>query len=332
MAEDLLGTNPVESVESAGAQSQGLEGDTTRNDMASAAAMDNPHTDAGSFDPDTGAWVPPSQTFETPVEPASQPPVGAVGDATPPNPPSSGEPNVTEGGGGGGEALPPTGGAPNQVVQPFTGSVPTGPNIAPTAVPSGTPQGPVAEETTPTPEPTPEPTPSPAPTPETPPAETPAAEQPLPSPEPTTPAQPTPSPAPTPGPTPSPAPDPLDPAVTVDLELGADGLAPTLVGTTVNATGIASLVITGSDGTTIQVPADRITFNPADGTWTADLTGITFDQEVTYTATAVATGTAGQLSDPASDADDYNLPPVVTVDLEVDPGQESLSGTTSPTR
>ncbi|MCT0223650.1 hypothetical protein, partial [Synechococcus sp. CS-1328] len=88
------------------------------------------------------------------------------------------------------------------------------------------------------------------------------------------------------------------------------------------------VVITGSDGSTITIPADKVTINP-DGTWTADLGGQTFDQEVDYTAEAVATDAEG-LTGTGNTDDTYNLPPTVTVDLEVDPGAESLSGTTSP--
>ncbi len=71
------------------------------------------------------------------------------------------------------------------------------------------------------------------------------------------------------------------------------------------------VVITGSDGSTITIPADRVTINP-DGTWTADLGGQTFDQEVDYTAVATATD-GGGLTGTSQDADVY-FPPTIVVD------------------
>ncbi len=91
--------------------------------------------------------------------------------------------------------------------------------------------------------------------------------------------------------------------MTVDLEV--DPGQESLSGTTSPDTVSVVVVITGSDGSTITIPADRVTINP-DGTWTADLGGQTFDQEVDYTAVATATD-GGGLTGTSQDADDYNL-------------------------
>jgi CshA-type fibril repeat protein len=145
MAEDLLGTNPVESVESAGAAGQGQDADTTSKDLASGVAYDPTYQAGASGDPDPGASPVPTETFENPVEEATQPTPGNVNDVTPGSGPSSGGPQVGEGGSGGDCAvLPPTEATLPESTQ-FVGSDPQGANQAPEPDLSGTPVVPVEE-------------------------------------------------------------------------------------------------------------------------------------------------------------------------------------------
>lgn len=91
------------------------------------------------------------------------------------------------------------------------------------------------------------------------------------------------------------------PTVTVALELGADGTTPTLTGNWTNATTV-TVAITGSDGSTQNVSA---TLN-GDGSWSADVSGLTFNEEVTYTATATASDDASNTAT-AIDTDSFDL-------------------------
>ncbi|WP_211090316.1 hypothetical protein, partial [Pseudothauera nasutitermitis] len=114
----------------------------------------------------------------------------------------------------------------------------------------------------------------------------------------------------------------LLPTVGVSFEISDAGVG-TLTGTSEHATSV-SVTITGSDGNSYgPFPA---TLNP-DGTWGVDLSGITFPEEVTYTATATATDNA---SNTATDTDTagYDLLPTVRVSFDIsDAGVGTLTGT-----
>ncbi|NMG67743.1 retention module-containing protein [Azoarcus indigens] len=101
------------------------------------------------------------------------------------------------------------------------------------------------------------------------------------------------------------------PAVTVDLELGVDGSSPTLTVDAKNATSV-TLTITGSDGSEQTAPVTQ----KADGTWTVDTSGLTFNEEVSYTATAIAKDNANNTATD-TDTDSFDLKPEVEVDLEL---------------
>ena len=123
----------------------------------------------------------------------------------------------------------------------------------------------------------------------------------------------------------TPTPPSTVPAVTVDLELGADGTAPTLTGTYTDASSV-TVTITGSDGSTQTVTA---TLNP-DGSWSVDTSTLSFTEEVTYTATATATDNSNNTAT-ATDTDSFDLQPTVTVDLELgaDGSSPTLTGTST---
>ncbi len=118
-------------------------------------------------------------------------------------------------------------------------------------------------------------------------------------------------------------PPPILPTVSVNIEV--DPGAEQLVGNYSNADTI-TVTVTGSDGTTNTYYASL-----DNGNWSVDLTGVSFSEDVTYTATAVATNSDGTAS--ATDIDSYDIiepPPIlptVSVDIEVDPGMEKLVGT-----
>ncbi|THF60423.1 hypothetical protein E6C76_21930 [Pseudothauera nasutitermitis] len=124
----------------------------------------------------------------------------------------------------------------------------------------------------------------------------------------------------------------------------------TLTGTSEHATSV-SVTITGSDGSNLgPFPAtlnpdgswsvdlsgesfdEEVTYTAtatatADGSWSVDLSGESFDEEVTYTATATATDNA---SNTATDTDTagYDLLPTVGVSFEIsDAGVGTLTGT-----
>ena len=114
---------------------------------------------------------------------------------------------------------------------------------------------------------------------------------------------------------------PILPTVSVDIEV--DPGAELLIGTYTNADTV-TIVVTGSDGSSNTYYASL-----DNGNWSVDLTGVTFAEDVIYTATATATNSDGIAT--ATDIDSYDIiqPPIlptVSVDIEVDPGMEKLVG------
>ncbi|WP_211090247.1 Ig-like domain-containing protein [Pseudothauera nasutitermitis] len=112
----------------------------------------------------------------------------------------------------------------------------------------------------------------------------------------------------------------LLPTVGVSFEISDAGVG-TLTGTSEHATSV-SVTITGSDGSNLgPFPA---TLNP-DGTWSVDLSGESFDEEVTYTATATATDNASNTATGSDTASyDLNAPPVAIDDPTGQPYSVSL--------
>ncbi|THF61148.1 retention module-containing protein, partial [Pseudothauera nasutitermitis] len=112
------------------------------------------------------------------------------------------------------------------------------------------------------------------------------------------------------------------PDVTLSFDISDAGIG-TIVGTVQNATSV-TVTISGSDGSNYgPFPA---TLNP-DGTWSVDLSGQHFDEEVTYTATATARDAAGR-TDVATDSSSYDLLPTVGVSFDIsDAGVGTLTGT-----
>ncbi len=75
-----------------------------------------------------------------------------------------------------------------------------------------------------------------------------------------------------------------------------------------------SVVITGSDGSSQVFAGDAVTLN-ADGTWSADLSGGSFTDGVTYTATVTAADTSGNTA--TDEASDGHVLPAVEVETFV---------------
>ncbi|NOR72237.1 MAG: hypothetical protein GQ532_21575 [Methylomarinum sp.] len=93
----------------------------------------------------------------------------------------------------------------------------------------------------------------------------------------------------------------LAPTVTVDLDINNDGTVISVTGDSSNASSV-TVVITGSDGSTsAALPA---LLSP-DGTWSVDVSGLDFSEEVSYTATATATD--GTTPVTANDTDSFDL-------------------------
>ncbi|MEA5423794.1 immunoglobulin-like domain-containing protein, partial [Synechococcus sp. CCY9202] len=279
MADDITGSNPVETTESAGADSVANQSEEIQRQAAASVAFDPNYQESGWIDPDSGASSLPTQSFDNFTEQVDQPSPGDVGTTFPVGGSSSDGPFIPAGGGSGGLPSLGGGGASPSTSTRLVGSSPALANLASVDTSTGTPTLTAFDnpETTPspspepspspTPEPTPTPTPEPAPTPTPQPTPTPPLPAPGPTPDPApTPApapEPTPFPTPTPLPTPGPTPEPPIPPVTGTVTLGDvtvdEGGSATITATVDSPVVGTDLVISLDNGVTITIPVGETT-------------------------------------------------------------------------
>ncbi|MCH4563636.1 retention module-containing protein [Halomonas sp. EGI 63088] len=97
-------------------------------------------------------------------------------------------------------------------------------------------------------------------------------------------------------------PEPIIPAVSVDLDVGAfeNTVTTSLTGTSTDAVSITISIVGGGLEETFTVTPD------ADGSWEVDVSGLSFEEGVTYEATATATSSDGNTAT-ATDTSSFTL-------------------------